>query len=153
MKYFRLSLYLSILILISVNIFSGCQTLRKMNEPENAELAKYIRYIEARTNTKVTYPTIFERSEDLVAGICFTWHEIPLYIVINSFSWEYFTENERIGLLFHEIGHCSFGLPHFNESFSDGCPISFMNELTTLDACIRKRGLEYYINEMIEQIN
>lgn len=45
-------------------------------------------------------------------GVCLTYQNGDKQILINDTQWKTLSDNERIWVVFHEIGHCDFGLKH-----------------------------------------
>jgi hypothetical protein len=58
----------------------------------------------------------------------------------------------RMSIIFHELGHCKFGLSHAAETFDDGSPVSVMNDPAPSDD-VMKKDHDYYVDEMHARID
>lgn len=66
--------------------------------------------------TQVTYTENgFEENPDEL-GACIRYKNGSKQIVIHMNKWEELSDNERIWLVFHEIGHCDFDLEHVDHN-------------------------------------
>ena len=66
--------------------------------------------------------------EGTVIGTCTRWSDGRREIVIDQAYWysSYTTENQRISLIFHELGHCDLDRGHIETKRSNGWPTSLM---------------------------
>jgi len=68
----------------------------------------------------------FSNKSDI--GICTWWSSGYRQITIDRVYWDnpYVTEDLKISLIFHELGHCDLNRQHNSALRSNGQPISFM---------------------------
>jgi hypothetical protein len=139
----RLIVFLFIILTIM-----ACNTLNKMYRPTEKELNNYLKIFENMTGRNVDYPVFFKFEETENAGVCtHTAWGLPLYVEINLYQWRMLSEEQRIMLLLHELGHCSLGLKHDNREFKDECPKSLMHKFLAPEICINQYKLSYYLLE------
>jgi len=90
----------------------------------------------------------FEFSDDLGSntfGLC-DIHEGNPFIQINRDRWCESTDILRVVLVYHELGHCHFGLNHNHSMLSNGNPVSYMwSDLSP--AAFRDPSLVQYYKE------
>ena len=88
-------------------------------------------YIDSFTNefnVAVRVPVVLKKLEANKAGVCFVWSDGYREIQINSLHWEFFTEEQKEQLIYHELGHCVFNLGHDDSLMPNNrsCPNSIM---------------------------
>lgn len=72
---------------------------------------------------------IFNTREEQYAGVCYKagfydFQNTPL-IEINEYAWKILSEEQKLNLILHELGHCILNRDHTTES-KDGRPASLM---------------------------
>lgn len=85
-------------------------------------------------------------------GVCRSNHQIE----IEKFYWEELTDDEKEGLIFHELGHCELGRGHRNDTLPNGEWTSRMRGDPIpdgLSAVIHYSGVrrQYYIDELFDE--
>ena len=77
-------------------------------------LRKPLAFVEYKLGIEVKYDVVFaDIDEDGVAGQCVTDRKgTPLTILIDRLSWAESDKEGKRHLLYHEVGHCSYGLDH-----------------------------------------
>ena len=82
-----------------------------------------------------------------MAGVCQRWTGGYSEIIIDKEFWEdeNTTVNERIYLIFHELGHCDLNRDHSSLTRSDGKPSSLMFPYVMN---FSDDDMEYYFNEL-----
>jgi len=124
----------------------GCASL-----VTDREFISYIEQFEKDSGTKVTYPIVFDTLEDNRAGYCSGYFDSTggatnRIIVINRKYWKDYTNDVRLILLYHEMGHCSLFLDHDDSVDLEGCALFGMNSVLPSPRCIARYGPQYYIN-------
>ena len=92
-------------------------------------------------------PITFDDLEGNYIGICRTWDNGYREIFLDKDNWENSYEIERYAVVFHELGHCQFGLKHNNSVMEDGCAYSLMNEYQPSLSCLQKHW-DHYVKEL-----
>lgn len=76
-------------------------------------------------------------------GYCASgWEEIH----IDKDYWLTLTEPSRIGLMFHELAHCTKGTKHNDKLLDNGCPVSLMHSMIYPN-CLNL-DIDYYIKQL-----
>lgn len=63
-------------------------------------------------------------------------------VLLSTRYWPQYPTELRRALIWHEIGHCIFGLDHDNSLFSDQCPASLMGYRLPSRTCYLAHRLE-----------
>lgn len=172
---------LLLLMLISTSACAGSVEVRLLKNYDgiDAELKPYVQefiYASEGTVTKRDFRGFSIGFRDYDGGnIVGTCHPAAFEVDISRTWWksEWHTQDERIELVFHELGHCilrrghtkkptrqdfagwlerfGFAVGMFKEKVKlpDGCPSSFMHPYTISDTCVGKH-FSYYINELFK---
>ena len=85
-------------------------------------------------------------------GVCKGRHDIE----IEKFYWDNLNENQREGLIFHELGHCELNRPHRNDTLINGEWASRMRgdpipEGRTVVVNYTGTRRDYYIDELFDE--
>ena len=160
------SLLLMALLYCQVFAFSGCAKDEK--DPRdiritNEEFLPYIKKFETEWGKSVgDIPIGFKDINDGdTIGICWTWQGENTYhqIEIDEKWWKdpNTNENNKINLIFHELGHCALNLDHNDNVHSLGglplapmVPDSFMNE-EVFFGDEPSESYEYYVDELFNR--
>ena len=81
-------------------------------------------------------------------AICTSWDSGYREIRFKSSFWDGLGDYGKEQLVFHELGHCVFNLPHNNNRYSNGCPMSIMNEYAFGDT----NCYSWYRDELISNL-
>lgn len=111
------------------------------------EFVPYIALFTEYYGVEVKIPLYFNKLEGVYVGVCRKWSDGYREIEIDPDAWDRFSENKRINLIFHELGHCVLNRKHVNIRLEDGCPASFMDEYIISDQCLDKH-MDEYIEEL-----
>lgn len=137
----------SIILLSTITV--GCGTF-KAKKLINPTFLPYYNLFEEYYNIRPKVPINFSKKlKGTTAGKCNygSKNESP-YITVNKDWWTVLTEDQKINLVFHELGHCLLYRKHENGTLADSCPKSFMNDyLVDLD-CLDKY-YDHYIDELL----
>ena len=83
-------------------------------------------------------------------GICRIWGTGHTEIEIDEGHWQTMSEDRRLALIFHELGHCALKRDHNDDRYgSDQCPKSYMSENLVSQECIDNH-LPQYLEEMFK---
>lgn len=86
-----------------------------------------------------------------IAGICMSWSTGQREIQIDPTWWEYFGKYGKEELMFHELGHCWFGLGHSSNNttyLSSSIPESIMYPYVFGDYWFYLPNREYYFTQL-----
>lgn len=94
------------------------------------------------------------------AGVCYYGGSTILAnIRINPTKWKYYSQYAKEELIFHEMGHCLYGLSHDDENTFlpvlgkiKECPRSLMNSDTPVGGECYEYNRDYYIKEFRDKI-
>jgi hypothetical protein len=134
-------------ILILTTLLSSCSHAGMYPVDVN----NHIKTFEAKCNCKISVPIYFKPIENSTAvGICYGFRQLFVfqYIVIDSNYWDTADQYDQESLLFHEIGHCVYGLDHDDSTYSfleDYRPKSIMHPYTFYQ-------YKYYRDEYIQEL-
>ncbi|NBO09551.1 MAG: hypothetical protein EBV30_09465 [Actinobacteria bacterium] len=82
----------------------------------------------------------------LVIGLCEVTGTFRR-VSVDPVYWKFATEDERLGLMYHELGHCLLGRDHTEALLPDGRPASLMHPYLS-DGWEKDR--ERYLNELFD---
>jgi len=85
-----------------------------------------------------------------IAGQCSTWSNGSWAIILNNMYWEYAREEQRITLLYHELGHCLQGMDHRGKY--DGKNFTSLMHPYTLPIGMFTSAQKAYVNELHTKI-
>ncbi len=133
-------------LLIGWLFLSSCTTLSVAYTDD--EMLPYIEkfmFVTGADDYDMVMVTIkFRTLPDKSAGSC---SYVTREISIDPEKWFDYTEMEKTGLIFHELGHCVFNLKHDSRILEGTqCGISFMHYQMQNDRCI-KLHWEHYIDD------
>ena len=127
-----------IVSLVSFALVIGCGTpfkdvvnmgKRSYNKSKTDELFRpYINNFIKQFDISVKVPVTLRKLDANKAGVCLIWSDGYREVQINSTHWQFFTEEQKEQLVFHELGHCVFNLGHDDSLMpsNDNCPNSIM---------------------------
>lgn len=142
--------YLLFLLLLNVSCAPPGNVDPRANDTINPDFLPYVLQFEEYFDTEIIdIPIGYDTLNPMYLGVCsVTTINGYIYpeILISKSDWDRDSEYERLGLIFHELGHCHFGLDHLSGNMNDGCAISLMNDYRPSHACLVKHW-DYYINE------
>jgi len=130
----------------------GCATINEMTRPTPPDFDEYIELYTKLTGRNVLYSIHFNYAENSTVGKCAYLGTRPLFITINSYYWVHMKKNERMALIFHELGHCNHGFNHDDTLLADGCPTTLMGTYKISESCLIKHGIYNYIRIFLEKI-
>lgn len=111
----------------------------------NAHISKFEDLYNIDVNTPIVFGDVGE-----YAGVCYIYSNGYTEIQINEKNWSFLTKEQKEQLIFHELGHCVFGLDH-NDNHDNGCPESIMRSYmfspSEIDSCY-KPFFDDYIDEL-----
>ena len=85
--------------------------------------------------------TITFSSSTKFAGSC---KFLPYVIQINPRIWYNYDTIQRLGLVYHELSHCTcFRLKHNDKLLEDGCQASIMHSKLNNSKCLKKHWKKY----------
>ncbi len=98
-----------------------------------------------------------------VCGRCLLEAGQPPHVVLSmdAYCWQQASDNEKEGLVFHELGHCLLGRLHRSEHFANRAYVSLMNPdnmgvYATCrypigdDECDKRPRRTYYLDELFD---
>jgi hypothetical protein len=94
---------------------------------------------------RINFTEVIEECESCV-GVCISWGDNREIHILREF-WDASNDATREMLVFHELGHCSLGRDHLNDTVN-GNPVSIMNSFIFTS----QTYLDYmaaYINELM----
>jgi hypothetical protein len=127
------------------------------NDPivTDEQFRQYVDMFEQEFGITVNVPIVFKSIDKSYAGLCLVWDNDYREINISKEYWQYYTEEQREQLIFHELGHCVGNLPHDNTTVG-GCPKSimrsFMFSFFEVQNCYLPNRNEYIV-DMYNKIN
>lgn len=115
----------------------------------NPVFNKYIEQFEAYRGMRdqQNIAVAFESLEAPDVGKCIKYEDGRRVIKIDPYFWDNSVEIVKSALMFHELGHCELDLEHNKGKYSDGCPVSIMNDYIPVEDC-----LMYYWDDYINQL-
>lgn len=120
----------------------------------DAIFAPYIQDFADHYGKDVNVPIVFKPLDSKWAGMCYRTIVNGIvynaYIEINQLYWKQLSEYQRIGLIFHELGHCVLNREHVESNSVMLCPTSFMYPSVLTNFCVEKHYQEY-IKEMFHE--
>lgn len=115
---------LMILFLIS------CSSLENYNQVDdriNYEFRPQTIEFQREFRQLVRLPIRFGINDPELMGVCQIRTDGHRQILINKERWSVLTDEQKEELVFHELGHCIFNLPHLDGQYMlTGCPMSLM---------------------------
>jgi hypothetical protein len=112
-----------ILILL---LFISCAPKNPMPFNETHEdMWPYINYFEELTKQYVFIPVNYGDTGNYL-GVCRV-KGLYRWVIINKFFFDTMSEESRLVLILHELGHCVLNKKHDDRLLSDGCAYSIMN--------------------------
>lgn len=122
---------------------------------KDTEFAENIQEFESLYNVEVNVSVIFtEAMPDQEFGLCkyFTANDRRNIVYIDQNWWNNANFYARQQLLFHEFGHCIFGLKHNNKIRILGdyinAPVSIMYPMPFGEFNVYRENLKYYYDEL-----
>jgi len=112
--------------------------LSACGKPQVLELGQFAPYVKAFEDSSAEHSTKPVKVTDLRVqfgvmqnplenGACEIVGNGTPTININEATWKRLTEEDRKGLMFHELGHCVLHRNHVREVSPQGIPVSLMN--------------------------
>jgi hypothetical protein len=163
-----------LLILLFLSLFSSCSSsITKKHKDINPAFEPYLTEIIEESKGKITKNTIknltmgFTNFNDIsIVGHC---NKIAYEIEIDLKYWTISSEERRLEIIMHEIGHCVLHRYHTNPKYEfwhdlpldlglvsnsgrlrDGCPTSVMHPYDMGWFCFTKHK-EYYMDELFDR--
>ena len=130
----------------------------KPNQQTNPEFYPYIQEFESYSKLNTSQvPISFANLEGNTAGVChyFRMGEGPIrwgYIEIDEPNWKLMSQNQKVNLIFHELGHCVLGRDHTPKNSVEACPSSFMDDTILSNYCLELHYKDY-LHEMFPSIS
>jgi hypothetical protein len=81
-------------------------------------------------------------------GECVSWSNGARQINIDPTYWSTLSQDGRIELMYHELGHCALNLQHINTYLQYGCPTSIMNQFAFGQTQCFSSAMAYYFQEL-----
>lgn len=162
------------LTLFLLAIATGCQRTQPDPEPAQysvpAEVEPYVQRfraeIQKRGQTTATDNLIITfgqtRGEDVCGECRVQVGKTPrITLSTDPSCWQQANQNEREGLIFHELGHCLLARQHRSDRFPTGAYVSLMNPDDVgvyatcrypigTDSCDKRPRRDYYLDELID---
>lgn len=115
-------------LLVIALLCAGCAPVKFGPIEQAKELADHIKLFEAIYKVPTNYSVTLGELPSYMAGVCRVWTDGRREVIINQ---TYYNENKNNSnvieqLVFHELGHCTFGFNHRPELLSNGYPKSIM---------------------------
>lgn len=105
----------------------GIDTL-ETDERIDKEIKPYVLDFQKEFRESVRLPVKFGNIDDKFAGVCETIYDGFKQITINEKAWGKLSHDQKEELVFHELLHCVYELPHFEGQYiKSGCPLSIMH--------------------------
>jgi hypothetical protein len=132
-------------------IVAGCG---EFEEPVDAELRPYVEVFEEEMGTTIDFRVKLKRKVWKVGA-----GEVPAScraakggrgpkVVVSEDYWEEASETYRFHKIWHELGHCQYGLPHANATYANGEPKSLMHGDTSPSEAWLEDKRQEYIEEL-----
>lgn len=95
-------------LIILLFILTGCfLPPNRIVKGIDPEMEYEVRLFESIYGQKISYPSIiFGDLSDIRVGVCTLYSNGNWEIIIDKEYWENTSRESRIGLIFHELGHC-----------------------------------------------
>jgi hypothetical protein len=149
-------LFLSMLLLTACGNQQGFQTAKDPRDVTGID-PKFQGYVDMYVGVKgspLNYdiPIGFAPQNGNVIGMCTRWSNGYRQIEVDPTYWNdpTTTENERIALIFHELGHCDLNRDHDTTLLSSGYPESLMYPY---DVGFLSSMQTYYFHELFHPAN
>ena len=84
------------------------------------DVSLHVKTFEEKCNCKIKIPIYLKKiKSDTAVGICYGFRQFFIfqYIVIDEDYWSTADLYDKESLLFHELGHCVYGLDHDSAQF------------------------------------
>lgn len=150
--------------LLALSIFLvGCNQQMNQSDPRDISgidpvFLPYVHLFESYLGRSIgDIPIQFVSLENTTVGVCAMWNYQWREIKIDPNFWAHaYDDDERMSVIFHELGHCVLNRGHLNTAWtytnSYGpwfVPISFMNQYAFFNHYPPYPDLKsYYINEL-----
>jgi hypothetical protein len=124
----------------------------------NEEFLPYVDNYVAYKGSAISYdiPIQFSNLEHPKIGVCTIWTTGERQIQIDREAWTSLSDSERIGLIFHELGHCDLNRGHINtrhyysgNHISGDVPDSFMYPYNFFSSHYIEL-FNYYVKELFD---
>ena len=148
------------IISVLLGMFQSCGPMgdfvpahTKNNTVTNPEFQPYINEFECYSGLSTrNVPISFADLSGNTAGVChyFRVGAGPIrwgWIEIDEPYWKTISEQQRINLIFHELGHCVLGRDHVLSNSVTLCPTSFMHD-SVIDTYCLMHNYDLYVKEM-----
>ncbi len=153
---------LIIMIIVAAALASGCgcKHLETVSVDVEAAALPYVFEFQHifKTNAAVTIiiTNDFEWRNDLEIGRCTYGGNAPNIIHFRKSYWDRAADLDREQIVFHEMGHCVFGLKHndFLVDYDFGGPAVYGSIMNTklIDATTYRKYHDEYMKQMYETI-
>lgn len=118
-------------------------------------LEPLVKRFEEEFKVRVFFPVRFYSALDNAVGSCTSWVNGARLVRIDSKRFETLNDTQKEQVMYHELGHCLFNLPHNDRrvtfsNVSDDWPASIMNSMAfdPIEALVYKLNRRYYITEL-----
>lgn len=104
-------------------IVSGCSPIKLPTDPRtiygvNPEFIKYVNSFEKEYGKSIGDVSMdFVDQPSNIVGLCKKWGYTYRQVEVDKTYWKQATEEERMGLVFHELGHCVLDREHKSDYF------------------------------------
>jgi len=142
------------LLLLILLLLSGYAEAGRVIDPtevmpggeSNVAFSEFTLYFELRTGVSVSnVPIQFANLKPGMSGMCISWGSGERKIMVDRFVWtKLFNYEQKMQLIWHELGHCRLGIEHSDKVGADGCPTSLMHSLAISRKCTEKWNKKYY---------
>lgn len=110
-------------LLLLTTMISGCSMWKQRVDPRtihdiNPEFVEYVILFENEYGSSIGDVSIgFNEQSENVIGVCKKMDDIYRQIEIDREYWETASKEAKMGLIFHELGHCVLDREHDSEYF------------------------------------
>lgn len=152
------------LLVLSIFLVGCNQGMKPQTDPRsisgiNPAFTLYVQQFEAIWGKSIgDIPIQFGKQEGNVIGVCTVWNAQWRQIEIDPDYWANgaYDDEERMSLIFHELGHCALNRGHLSTTWTYtntwgpwSVPVSFMNPYIFYSLYPPYPDLKaYYINEL-----
>lgn len=116
------------------------------------EFIRHVEHFEKLFNVDVNIMIEWTDLTDGHVGVCRSWDDGHREIQIDRQFWPSFTDSGQEQLLFHELGHCIFNLPHNEKLINIGghtsVPESIMHPVVFGNDYFYEDLKDYYYNQL-----
>lgn len=149
-------------LVVMMLLVLGCAKSELKGNPDangreiDEALLSYVESFEALTDRDVWFKVALGDMDAGKAGVCYKWNNGDREVTLNADVWYGITTNQKLQLVYHELGHCVLDRGHTEGSITLSgveVPISIMRPqmFNLLESSVMRASMQYYENELLRR--